>query len=487
MKDYIKINKNDNVAVALTALKKGCDVDGVTALDDIPSGHKIALCDIKSGEKVIKYSSVIGIASKDIKSGEHIHSHNLKTALSGKQDYAYSGEYEYKINPSGKTFDGYLRADGRVGIRNSIFILPTVGCAGDAAVKIAAAASEVLPDADIHVFTHPYGCSQLGDDAAKTAKCIAALSRHPNVGGALIVSLGCENNNLNYLAPFLGDYNKQRIKTLVLQQCGDEIDEGVCAVKEIYNVVKNDKRTPQPLSALRVGFKCGGSDGFSGITANPLCGKLSESLANEGAGVILTEVPEMFGAEQYLFDRCIDKTVFNKAVNMINSFKDYFLSHNQPVYENPSPGNKDGGITTLEEKSLGCITKGGQCAVTDVLDMYSECTSKGLSLLNGPGNDIVSVTNLACSGAVMVLFTTGRGTPLGGPVPTLKISTNNDLYKRKPHWIDYNAGVLLKDGSSPKCRDELETLVIETACGKKTANEINGCEQIAVFKDGVTL
>ncbi|MGN1168568.1 MAG: altronate dehydratase, partial [Acutalibacteraceae bacterium] len=245
--------------------------------------------------------------------------------------------------------------------------------------------------------------------------------------------------------------------------------------------------TPQPLSALIVGFKCGGSDGFSGITANPLCGKLSESLTNEGAGVILTEVPEMFGAEQYLFDRCKDKTVFEKAVNMINSFKDYFISHNQPVYENPSPGNKEGGITTLEEKSLGCITKGGQCAVTDVLEMYAECTSKGLSLLNGPGNDIVSVTNLACSGAVMVLFTTGRGTPLGGPVPTLKISTNNDLYKRKTHWIDYNAGVLLTDGSFQNSLDELEQLVIETACGKKTANEINGCEQIAVFKDGVTL
>lgn len=487
MNKYIVINEKDNVAVALADIEEGEQIGSVTALDNIPTGHKIALADIEKGSKVIKYGSPIGVAAENITSGTHIHSHNLKTALGEKLEYSFSGGFEYKTAGDDTVFMGYSRSDGRVGIRNSIFILPTVGCAAYACEEIADKAKQLLPDADIHTFTHPYGCSQLGDDSRKTAECIAALCKHPNAGGALLVSLGCENNHLEFMAEFLGDCDKSRIKTLNLQQCGDEISEGVGLIKEIYSVTKNDIRTSQPVSKLCVGFKCGGSDGFSGITANPLCGKLSERLTASGASVILTEVPEMFGAEQHIFERCVNKDVFDSAVNMINSFKEYFTSHNQPVYENPSPGNKEGGITTLEEKSLGCITKGGLSAVTDVIDMYAPCRKRGLTLLNGPGNDIVSVTNLAAAGAVAVLFTTGRGTPLGGPVPTMKISTNTALAQKKKHWIDYNAGELLEGKSFDECENELFSLLIATANGRKTANENNNCEQIAVFKDGVTL
>lgn len=487
MKKYIIINEKDNVAVALEDVKKGEQSGNVVAAENIPVGHKIALCNIEKSSKVIKYGTPIGVATENISVGSHIHSHNLKTSLGEKLDYSFKSDYIYNPECDDTVFMGYLRADGRVGVRNSIFILPTVGCAAYACEKIAETAKKLLPDADIHTFTHPYGCSQLGDDSIKTAECIAALCKHPNVGGALLVSLGCENNNLEFMAPFLGDYDAGRIKTLNLQLCDDEIAAGVDIVKEIYKVTSADKRTPQPISELCIGFKCGGSDGFSGITANPLCGKLSEHLTKLGAKVILTEVPEMFGAEQYLFKRCVNEDVFNKAVSMINSFKDYFISHNQPVYENPSPGNKDGGITTLEEKSLGCITKGGLSPVTDVIDMYSPCKKAGLTLLNGPGNDIVSVTNLAAAGAVIILFTTGRGTPLGGAVPTIKLSTNTSLAQKKKHWIDYNAGMLLDGKSFDECEQELFSLLIDTANGKKTANENAGCEQIAIFKDGVTL
>lgn len=487
MNKYIIINEKDNVAVALEPIATGDMIGDVYAVDDIPVGHKIALVNIEKNNKVIKYGTPIGIATENINAGGHVHSHNLKTSLNEKLDYTFNAEYPYNQVSDNAEFMGYLRADGRVGVRNSIFILPTVGCASYACEKIAQETKKLLPDADIHVFTHPYGCSQLGDDSKKTAECIAALCKHPNVGGALLVSLGCENNNLEFMGKFLGDYDKNRIRTLNLQLCDDEIATGVDIVKEIYSVISQDKRTAQSISKLCIGFKCGGSDGFSGITANPLCGKLSEHLTSLGAKVILTEVPEMFGAEQYLFERCVNKTVFDNAINLINSFKDYFVSHGQPVYENPSPGNKDGGITTLEEKSLGCITKGGQSAVTDVIDMYSPCKTSGLTLLNGPGNDIVSVTNLAAAGAVIVLFTTGRGTPLGGPVPTMKLSTNSSLAQRKKHWIDYNAGVLLEGKSFDECEKELFSLLVDTANGKKTANENADCEQIAIFKDGVTL
>lgn len=489
MDKAIVINEKDTVAVALCNLKKGDFCCGITLQTDVPEKHKFSLKNIPVGEKVIKYGFPIGIAKTDIKIGEHIHTHNLKTALNEKEDYPFKGGVKFEPQKSDLTFMGFLRSDGKVGIRNRIFVIPTVGCANKAATEIAKRAAEVLgiTDNSVCAFTHPYGCSQLGDDADNTSKCLAALAKHPNVGGALLVSLGCENNNLKNMSRFLGEYDSERICTLNMQECDDEIAVGVELIKSIYDVTKEDRRTEQPLEKLTVGFKCGGSDGFSGITANPLCGKICDRLTSMNTKAVLTEVPEMFGAETRLMDRAIDENVFGLSVKMINGFKKYFTDHGQVVYENPSPGNKDGGITTLEEKSLGCITKGGFSAVTDILGMYEPCKKSGLSLLWGPGNDIVSTTNLTCAGAALILFTTGRGTPLGAPVPTVKISTNTALFEKKKSWIDFNAGTLLEGETFEDAENNLLEFIIGIANGKKTLNEINGYEEIAVFKDGITL
>ncbi len=488
MDKAIIINPRDNVGVALCELDKGDVFGDVELVNSIPEKHKFALNDISEGENVIKYGYPIGKATKDIEKGEHIHTHNLKTSLTESEEYTFKGNNLYSPEETDTTFMGYLRENGKVGIRNRIFIIPTVGCANNAAKEIAKKANEALNIGNtVLALTHPYGCSQLGDDADNTAKCLAALCKHPNVGGALLLSLGCENNNLEVMKPYLGEYNPERIRFLNMQECDDEITEGLKIIKSIYDVVKEDKRTPQPISKLTIGFKCGGSDGFSGITANPLCGKICDRLTNSGASAILTEVPEMFGAETILMDRSLDENVFNKTVDMINGFKNYFIRHNQVVYENPSPGNKDGGITTLEEKSLGCVTKGGTAVVTDVLGLYEPCEKSGVSLLWGPGNDIVSTTNLACAEAVMILFTTGRGNPLGAPVPTLKISTNTHLSQKKKSWIDFDAGILLENGSFEETTNELLDAILNVANGEKTLNEINNYEEIAIFKDGVTL
>ena len=488
MDKAIIINPRDNVGVALFELKKGETFGNIEIINNIPEKHKFALTDIAKDENVIKYGYPIGRATTDIKKGDHIHTHNLITALTDSAEYIYKGENAYSLKETDLTFMGYLRKNGKVGIRNRIFIIPTVGCANNAAKMIAEKANKELNlGSDVLALTHPYGCSQLGDDASNTAKCIAALCKHPNVGGALLLSLGCENNNLQVMKPFLGEYDTDRIRLLNMQECDDEIEQGLEIIKSIYNIIKEDKRTPQPISKLTVGFKCGGSDGFSGITANPLCGKICDKLTSYGATAILTEVPEMFGAETILMDRTVNEDIFNKTVGMINGFKNYFTEHNQVVYENPSPGNKDGGITTLEEKSLGCITKGGTSIVTDVLNLYEPCKKSGVSLLWGPGNDIVSTTNLACADAVMILFTTGRGNPLGAPIPTLKISTNTALFQKKKSWIDFDAGTLLKNGSFEEATEKLLDTIIDMANGKKALNEINNYEEIAIFKDGITL
>ncbi len=488
MDKAIIINPRDNVGVALCELNIGDIIDDVELVNSIPEKHKFALTDIAKGENVIKYGYPIGIATTHIKKGDHIHTHNLKTALTDSADYIFKGENSYLQKETDITFMGYLRKNGKVGIRNRIFIIPTVGCANNAAKMIAEKANKELNlGSDVLAFTHPYGCSQLGDDASNTAKCIAALCKHPNVGGALLISLGCENNNIEVMKTYLGEYNPERIRFLNMQECDDEIEEGLEIIKSIYNITKGDKRTPQPISKLTVGIKCGGSDGFSGITANPLCGKICDKLTSYGATAILTEVPEMFGAESILMDRTVNEDVWHKTVNMINGFKNYFTQHNQVVYENPSPGNKDGGITTLEEKSLGCVTKGGTAVVTDVLKLYEACKKSGVSLLWGPGNDIVSATNLACAGAVMILFTTGRGNPLGAPVPTLKISSNTPLSRKKKSWIDFDAGILLENSTFEETTKELFDTIIDIANGKETLNETNNYEEIAIFKDGVIL
>ncbi|MDR1629121.1 MAG: altronate dehydratase family protein [Oscillospiraceae bacterium] len=491
MKRLLKIHADDSVAVALEDLAKGTTEDGLCLLADIPFGHKAAVCHVKAGERVIKYGYPIGIATQDIPAGAWVHSHNMKTALSDIIEYTYapSPETVRPVLPEERFFEGYRRTDGRVGIRNEIWILPTVGCVNKTAEQLAQKAGTLFGACcdGFFAYTHPYGCSQLGDDEGFTQAILAGLAKHPNTAGVLLLSLGCENNHLDVFLPKLGEYDKNRIRTLVTQDAGDELAEGMETLGQLALLAKQDKRERVPLSELVVGLKCGGSDAFSGITANPLCGCFADGLTALGGSIVLTEVPEMFGAETILMNRAADGRIFNETVGMINSFKNYYKRYNQVIYENPSPGNKKGGITTLEEKSLGCIQKGGKAAVRGVLSYGGALNKKGLNLLSGPGNDIVSTTALAASGAHMILFTTGRGTPLGAPVPTIKIATNTGLFERKPNWIDYNAGELLEHFDFARLTRDLWTLVLDTANGRTTKNEENDYREIAIFKDGVTL
>ncbi len=445
---------------------------------NLEDGHKYALRDIKAGENVIKYGNPIGHATADIKKGEHVHTHNLRTNLSGNLEYTYNPLFhDIPKESEERTFMGYLRENGEVGIRNEIWIINTVGCVNKVAERIAERTGA-------RYFPHPFGCSQLGDDQKITQKILKGMVNHPNAAGVLVLGLGCENNNIDVFKGTLGDYNPTRVRFLNTQDCEDDVAEGVKIVLELKEYASAAKRTPVPISKLKLGLKCGGSDGYSGITANPLVGRLSDKLIGMGGSCVLTEVPEMFGAEHLLMQRCESREVFEKTVALINNFKDYYTRHNQVIYENPSPGNKKGGITTLEEKSLGCVQKGGLSKVVDVLDYGDRLSKCGLSLLNGPGNDIVAITNLMAAGVHIILFTTGRGTPVGSAVPTVKISTNSDLAARKKNWIDFDASPTI---SGNPLTDELFEYIIRVAEGEETKNEINDYREISIFKDGVTL
>ncbi len=489
----IKIHKSDNVAVAVTALLKGERIRvGETEVllgEDIRPGHKASLVHISANEKIIKYGYPIGKASCDIPAGMHVHTHNVHTLLSESFEYSYDGAEAKQYRPpeiQAPDIQAYKRADGKIGIRNEVWIIPTVGCVNKTAEALALWGSTVYADG-VHAWTHPYGCSQMGDDHETTRLMLADLALHPNAASVLIVALGCENNSVDEFKKLLGAYDTDRIRFLVTQKAEDEIAEGRLMLSELFAYSSRFKRERVSASRLVVGMKCGGSDGFSGITANPLVGLFCDRITAMGGTAILTEVPEMFGAERILMERCETPAVFDKTVSLINGFKDYFTAHNQTVYENPSPGNKEGGITTLEDKSLGCVQKGGKAPVRDVLKYGERSNRTGLVLLEGPGNDIVSTTALTASGAHLILFTTGRGTPLGAPVPTLKIASNSALADHKKNWIDFDAGRLLaEDGGD--LLEELFALVLDTASGSYCAkNETNGYREIAILKNGVTL
>ena len=495
MNELIKINSADAVAVALRALKAGekIPVSGadfsLEIREDIPMGHKVALKDIKTGEPVIKYGFPIGSASGEISKGHHVHTSNVKTLLSGAHDYEYQPTNPKLESSKPETFNGYVRSDGRVGIRNELWIIPTVGCVNDIAVAIEKEAQKFIGDSieNVRAFTHPYGCSQMADDQENTRKILANFATHPNAGGVLMLGLGCENSGIDTIKPYIGNYDPERLKFLIAQDVNDELEAAMKIVEELVSKMKKDVRVPCDTSKLIVGLKCGGSDGLSGITANPTIGYFSDILVAEGGATILTEVPEMFGAETILMNRCKDEETFNKTVHLINDFKAYYASLGMPVYENPSPGNKAGGITTLEDKALGCTQKSGSAPVSDVLPYAGKVVTQGLNLLSAPGNDLVASTALAAAGAQIVLFSTGRGTPFGCPVPTVKISSNSDLFSRKGNWIDFNAGTLVETGTLPEKGRELFDYVLSVANGKKTRNEINNFQGMAIFKTGATL
>ena len=494
-KKFLKIHPSDNVCVALVTLMPNevVEVDGtpVTLLDEVETGHKFALRDIRQDENVIKYGYPIGHATTAIAAGGHVHTHNIRTNLHDNLQYTYQPvQSALSIATSDKQIQAYKRYNGDVGLRNELWIVPTVGCVNGQAQAIAARIKSELDVShidDVRVYAHNYGCSQLGDDHINTQRALAALAKHPNAGGVLVLSLGCENNQQSDFKKAMGTWDETRVRFLISQEVEDEIATGFDLMKELVERMKEDKRESLPLSALKIGLKCGGSDGFSGITANPLVGQFSDWLIAQGGSTILTEVPEMFGAETILMNRTVNKEVFDSTVSLINNFKEYFRKYDQPIYENPSPGNKKGGITTLEDKSLGCTQKGGSAPVVDVLDYTDPIKVKGLNLLNAPGNDLIAASSLALSGCQLVLFTTGRGTPFGSFVPTMKISTNTQLYNFKRNWIDFNAGTLLEGETMEGLLNNFVDFIIEVANGKHLKHEEVGFKEIAIFKTGVTL
>ncbi|MCI8418061.1 MAG: altronate dehydratase [Lachnospiraceae bacterium] len=493
MQDFVKIHTGDTVAVALKPLEAGrvLDVAGVrvTLREKIPQGHKFALEEIEAGAQVIKYNAVIGVAEKPIARGDWVHTHNLKTGLGELLTYTYTPE-AISLSPCEPlTFWGYRRPDGRSGVRNEIWIIPTVGCVNNVATAIERQAQRLVGGSveEIVAFPHPYGCSQMGEDQENTRKILADLVNHPNAGGVLVLGLGCENSGIEELKPYIGPWDPKRVRFLVAQECEDEIEEALSILEELADYVGQFQREPILASELVIGLKCGGSDGLSGITANPVVGAFSDLLVAQGGTTILTEVPEMFGAETMLMNRCKNQELFEKTVELINDFKTYFTSHGQTVYENPSPGNKKGGISTLEDKSLGCTQKSGSAPVCGVLKYGETVKRKGLHLLSAPGNDLVASTALAASGAHIVLFTTGRGTPFASPVPTVKISSNSMIYERKENWIDFNCGTLVGEGNLEELSSHLFSYVLAVASGEKVKAEKRGFHDMAIFKQGVTL
>lgn len=493
MTKLIRITERDNVAVALHPVSKGETLPAgsttVTAAEDIPQGHKIALAPIAEGDAVVKYGYPIGHTTAAVETGAWVHTHNMKTNLSGEEEYTYEPDVPSVTAVEPETFMGFRRKDGRAAVRNEIWIIPTVGCVNDVAKKMVRDNQDLVSGSieGLYTFTHPYGCSQTGADHAQTRKLLAALVRHPNAAAVLVLSLGCENLQHDQFLEELGSYDENRVKFLTCQDVEDEFAAGRTLLEQCAAYASQFTRQPIPVSDLVIGMKCGGSDGLSGVTANPTVGAFSDMMIARGGSTMLTEVPEMFGAEGMLLSRCVNRAVFDKATSMLNNFKDYFISHHETVYENPSPGNKKGGITTLEDKSCGCVQKGGTAPIVDVIGYGDAVTAHGLNMLYGPGNDLVSATAMTAAGAHIVLFTTGRGTPFGAPAPTVKIASNSQLAAKKSGWIDFDAGPVADGEPIKDAAARLFDLVIQVASGQPSKSEQLGYREIAIFKDGVTL
>lgn len=493
MQDFVKIHEEDNVAVALRPIGKGESLfvagEEVAVLEEVPQGHKFALRDIGEGEEVTKYGFRIGYAKEAIRKGQWVHVHNVKTALGDLLDYTYEPVPSKLKETEHAYFNGYRRKDGKAGVRNELWIVPTVGCVNSIAKALEKEAQKFVGGSieAVAAFTHPYGCSQMGDDQENTRKILADMIHHPNAGGVLVLGLGCENSNIPVLMDYIGEYDPERVRFLQCQDVEDEHKEGMKILEELAAYAGSFQREKIDASELIIGMKCGGSDGLSGITANPIVGAFSDILCSKGGTTILTEVPEMFGAETILMNRCETPQLFEQTVELINGFKNYFKRHDQTIYENPSPGNKKGGISTLEDKSLGCTQKSGSSLVKGVLAYTEPVKAKGLNLLSAPGNDLVASTALAMSGAHIVLFTTGRGTPFASPVPTVKISSNSKLAGHKGNWIDFNAGRMVEDATKEDLAEALFRYVLEVASGKLVKAEEAGFHDWAIFKQGVTL
>ncbi len=491
----MRAHVSDDVAAALRDLTAGeiADIEGVPTVlrEDIPAGHKFALRHLERGEAVRRYGADIGIMSEPAQRGALVHSHNLATALIGEVAYARdTGDAAHAASTARSlpAWRGYRRADGRWATRNEIWLLPTVGCVAPLVEDIAREANALHAGKldGIVGFGHPHGCSQLGDDLAGTRAALAGLCDNPNAGGVLLIGLGCESNQLDDLVALVPEGSRAKIRMMRAQEPGDEHERALELIAQLVEELAPLEREEAPAAALTVGLKCGGSDALSGLTANPLLGRFTDQLVASGGKAVLTEIPEIFGAERALFSRAVSREVFEAAGALLNRFKRYFLEQGQPVSENPSPGNIAGGITTLEEKSLGAVQKGGNAPLVDVLDYGAAAQVPGLTLLEAPGNDAVSSTALAAAGATLIVFTTGRGTPLGFPVPTVKVSSNSQLAQSKAGWIDFDAGRVLGEGTGAVSEDFARRM-IAIASGERTAAERSGQRVIALWKRGVTL
>ncbi len=500
MGKLLQIRREDTVAVALSPVMAGETVaysggSQVTALEDIRQGYKIALQSIAKGQDVVKYGCFIGKATEDIQTGQCVHIHNMKSGLTGHITYEYEPDVRPLPPALPETFQGYRREDGRAAVRNELWIIPGVGCVDDLCMRLAQenqALTRQYGLDGLYAFPHPYGCSQLGEDNQMTRQLLASLVNHPNAGGVLVVSLGCENNIpaefQEAVKQAAGDsFSPDRVKFLVCQEVEDEMALGADLLEDLARYASRFRREPVPVSELVIGMKCGGSDGLSGVTANPLLGAVGDLVAARGGSTMITETPEMFGAEGMLLPRCVSRQVFDQAMEMLNEYREYFLKHGQPVYGNPAPGNYEGGISSLEDKSCGCVQKGGSAPIVDVIPYGSQIRRKGLTLLAGPGGDLVSATNLTAAGAHMVLFTTGRGTPYSTAAPTVKVATNTPLYEKKTSWMDFNAGVVAEGTSLEQAAWKLYRQILGVAGGEKTKGEQMGYRRIAIFKNGVTV
>lgn len=493
MKTFVVLDSDDNVGVAVQQLPEGTEIAAnVILAEAIPAGHKFSLCDMDAGESVIKYGVPIGTATTRIPAGKWVHVHNVKTNLSDEDSFEYHPITTSLPKPDDTvSFMGYRRASGEFGIRNEVWIIPTVGCVNWLAERLAAKGNSAKPQGVDRVvaLTHPYGCSQLGQDHENVRTILCDLARHPNAAAIFFIGLGCENNVMADFRALVESHPDRcsHIAYMVAQEVKNELEVGCTILDDLIQSAGNAKREEVPIDKLCVGMKCGASDGLSGITANPLLGAFSDWLVARGGRVILTEVPEMFGAEDNLLNRSKTRDVFERGVAMIKNFKQYFLRYGQPVYENPSPGNKEGGITTLEDKSVGCTQKSGTAVVADILPYGGMATKSGVTLLSGPGNDLVSVSALTAAGAHMVLFSTGRGNPLGAPVPVIKVSSNRELARRKGHWIDFDASPIIERSDNSDLLDRFVSTVTTTASGSQTKSEKAGFHDFTIFKDGVTL
>lgn len=488
MNTLLRLHPKDNVALALRPLPSGArvSVEGISLFtrDPIPYGHKVALVSIPKGGRIIKYGYPIGRAVRSISPGEHVHVHNTESGRAHGDTARPVIREESSLIPRfpQDTFLGFRRQDGRVGVRNHVLVMASVHCVNGGVERIGREVPGVV------ALPHIYGCSQLGEDLAQTRRVLEGYVSHPNVGATLIVGLGCEALPTRELVDGLRDRG-YRVELLLLQEIGGSraaVRKGKELAAELLGEVGKLRPEPVPLSELVVGVECGGSDAWSGVTANPAVGAIADALVAHGGTVILSEVTEFIGAEHILAARAISPEVGKAILRAVARREGVAVEMGVDLRgAQPSPGNMEGGLTTIEEKSLGAIVKGGTTPVREFLGYGERPSARGLVVMDTSGNDLESVTGMVAGGAQVVLFTTGRGTPVGNPiVPVIKISSNTPLYERMRDDLDFDAGSILRGEPPTSVAARLAALLLEVAGGRPTQAEVWGHREFAIEPRG---